>query len=73
MRILIITQYFWPENFRVNDLCLELQSRGHEITVITGLPNYPNGKFMMGYTFFNNKTEIWNKIKVTNNVFFKIC
>ena len=57
MRILIISQYFWPENFRVNDLCLELQNRGHEITVITGLPNYPNGSFMTGYTFFNNKIE----------------
>ena len=64
MRILIISQYFWPENFRVNDLCLELQNRGHEITVITGLPNYPNGSFMTGYTFFNNKTEFWNNIKV---------
>lgn len=64
MRILIISQYFWPENFRVNDLCLELQNRGHDITVITGLPNYPNGSFMKGYSFFSNKTEIWNKIKV---------
>jgi glycosyltransferase involved in cell wall biosynthesis len=70
MRILIITQYFWPENFRVNDLCLELKSRGHEITVITGLPNYPNGNFMMGYTFFNNKTEFWQKIKVIRTKLF---
>ena len=70
MRILIISQYFWPENFRVNDLCLELQNRGHEITVITGLPNYPNGSFMMGYTFFNNKIEIWNKIKVIRTKLF---
>jgi hypothetical protein len=64
MRILIISQYFWPENFRVNDLCLELQNRGHDLTVITGLPNYPNSSFMKGYSFFSNKTEIWNKIKV---------
>jgi glycosyltransferase involved in cell wall biosynthesis len=64
MRILLISQYFWPENFRVNDLSLELQNRGHDITVLTGLPNYPNGSFMKGYTFFNNKIEIWNNIKI---------
>lgn len=44
MKILIVSQYFWPENFRVNDLVLELQDRGHDITVLTGLPNYPDGK-----------------------------
>lgn len=44
MKILIISQYFWPENFRINDLALELKSRGHEITVLTGWPNYPEGK-----------------------------
>ena len=44
MRILIVTQYFWPENFRINDLVLELRNRGHELTVLTGKPNYPSGK-----------------------------
>ena len=43
MKILIITQYFWPENFRINDLVQELVKRGHEITVLTGYPNYPAG------------------------------
>lgn len=43
MRILIVTQYFWPENFRVNDLVGGLRRRGHEITVLTGSPNYPEG------------------------------
>ncbi|MDC3312286.1 glycosyltransferase WbuB, partial [Alphaproteobacteria bacterium] len=43
MRILIITQYFWPENFRINDLATELAKRGHQITVLTGYPNYPEG------------------------------
>ena len=64
MRILVISQYFWPENFRINDLCLELKNRGHQITVLTGLPNYPSGKFYRGYKFFNNKNEIWNGIKI---------
>lgn len=45
MRILIVTQYFWPENFRINDLTSELVGRGHEVTVLTGFPNYPEGEF----------------------------
>lgn len=44
MRILLVTQYFWPENFRINDLAKELVGRGHEVTVLTGKPNYPSGK-----------------------------
>jgi len=43
MRILVVTQYFWPENFRINDLVAEFVRRGHEVTVLTGLPNYPAG------------------------------
>jgi len=43
MKILIVSQYFWPENFRVNDLVLELNNRGHEVVVLTGKPNYPSG------------------------------
>lgn len=49
MRILVVTQYFWPEDFRVNDLAAGLVSRGHEVTVLTGLPNYPGGRFFPGY------------------------
>ena len=44
MRILVVTQYFWPENFRINDLVGEFSARGHEVTVLTGIPNYPSGK-----------------------------
>ncbi|WP_454722542.1 MULTISPECIES: glycosyltransferase family 4 protein [Cupriavidus] len=43
MRLLVVTQYFWPENFRINDLVAELERRGHAVTVLTGLPNYPDG------------------------------
>lgn len=43
MHILIVSQYFWPENFRLNELATELVSRGHEVTVLTGTPNYPGG------------------------------
>jgi len=49
MRILVVTQYFWPENFRINDLCVELAKRGHEITVLTGEPNYPDGVIFDDY------------------------
>lgn len=45
MRLLVVTQYFWPENFRVNDLVAELVARGHKVTVLTGHPNYPAGEF----------------------------
>lgn len=43
MRLLVVSQYFWPENFRINDLVSALRARGHEVTVLTGLPNYPEG------------------------------
>jgi glycosyltransferase involved in cell wall biosynthesis len=44
MRILIVSQYFWPENFRINDLVDELVNRGHDVTILTGKPNYPSGE-----------------------------
>lgn len=49
MRILVVSQYFWPENFRVNDLVKEWVQRGHEVTVLTGIPNYPAGKVFDAY------------------------
>ena len=49
MRILIVTQYFWPENFRINDLVKEWVQRGHQVTVLTGIPNYPAGKVFEAY------------------------
>jgi glycosyltransferase involved in cell wall biosynthesis len=49
VRLLILSQYFWPENFRVNDLAAALVGRGHEVTVLTGLPNYPEGHVLPEY------------------------
>ena len=49
MKILVVSQYFWPENFRINDLVKELVNRGHEVTVLTGEPNYPDGKIFPEY------------------------
>jgi glycosyltransferase involved in cell wall biosynthesis len=51
MKILIVSQYFWPEEFRVNDLAFDLIERGNDVTVLTGNPNYPKGKFYNGYGF----------------------
>ncbi|OYU45453.1 MAG: glycosyltransferase WbuB [Burkholderiales bacterium PBB4] len=44
MRLLVVTQYFWPENFRINELVAELVRCGYEVTVLTGYPNYPDGE-----------------------------
>jgi len=60
MRILVVTQYFWPENFRINDLVIGLIERGHEVEVLTGKPNYPKGDFYDGYSFLSKPLEIWN-------------
>lgn len=49
MKILIVSQYFWPENFRINDLTQELVQRGHSVTVLTGIPNYPAGRVFDAY------------------------
>lgn len=64
MRILIVTQYFWPENFRINDLALALRERGHEVVVLTGMPNYPGGRRFEGYGWFSPAQECWNGIDI---------
>lgn len=64
MKILVVTQYFWPEQFKINDLCEGLIERGHEVTVYTGLPNYPEGEFYKGYSFMGPYHESWGKIKI---------
>lgn len=49
MRILILSQYFWPENFIINDVVRVLVGQGHDVVVATGKPNYPDGKVFDGY------------------------
>ncbi len=66
---LIVTQYFWPETFRVNDLALGLISRGHKVTVLTGIPNYPKGSFFKGYKFWQSN-EDWKGIKIVRSPLF---
>ncbi len=64
MKILIISQYFWPESFRINDLALGLKDKGHKVTVLTGQPNYPGGRFFDGYGFFKKKYENYYGVDV---------
>lgn len=52
MNILIVSQYYWPESFMITGLAEELQQRGHQVTVLTGYPNYPSGNFTHNYTPF---------------------
>jgi colanic acid biosynthesis glycosyl transferase WcaI len=49
MKVLVLTQYFWPENFPINDVVAGLVERGHAVTVCAGQPNYPAGRFYQGY------------------------
>lgn len=62
--ILVVSQYFYPENFRINDICEEWIKRGYKVTVVTGIPNYPKGKFFKGYGLFKKRREIINGINV---------
>ncbi|KAA5533781.1 glycosyltransferase family 4 protein [Taibaiella lutea] len=64
MKILIVSQYFWPESFKINDLALGLKERGHEVTIFTGKPNYPKGAFYEGYSFWKKADEYWEGIKI---------
>lgn len=64
MRLLIVSQYFWPENFRINDLASELLSRGHEVTVLTGLPNYPSGQIFNEYLADSDKFSNYKDVRI---------
>ncbi|MCM1300261.1 MAG: glycosyltransferase family 4 protein [Alistipes senegalensis] len=59
MKIVIVSQYFYPEDFKINDLAEEFVKRGHEVTVLTGKPNYPFGKFFQGYRFWGTVKEVY--------------
>ena len=62
--ILVISQYFHPETFRINDMAAEWVKRGYKVTVLTGIPNYPTGKFFSGYSWTKRRHEIWNGIEI---------
>jgi len=64
MKILVISQYFYPENFRINDLVFSLKKRGHQIEILTGKPNYPKGDYFKGYSWDGPEQEEIEGIKV---------
>jgi len=59
-RILIISQHFWPENFRISDIATGFVENDIEVDVICGIPNYPNGIVPEGYGWFRNKKQDFN-------------
>jgi len=64
MRILIVSQHFWPENFRINSIALSLSNLGHKVDVLTGKPNYPKGEYYEGYSLFSKSYEIKKNIHI---------
>ena len=64
MKILIVTPHFWPENFRINDFAFEFVNRGHEVSVLTAVPDYPHGQFHEGYNIYKNNREVINNVKI---------
>lgn len=57
MKILIVSQYFWPENFSINKIASYLAEQGHDVDVVTGIPNYPQGTYFDGYGVNQNKEQ----------------
>lgn len=64
MKILVVCQYYYPEQFRINDICEQLILDGHSVTVLTGLPNYPTGKIPNEYQWGRKRKETINGVEV---------
>ncbi len=64
MKILVISQYFWPENYRITDIAESLAISGNDVTVLTGLPNYPGGEIFEGYSHGENRVQEHNGVKI---------
>lgn len=64
MKILVVSQYFYPEPFRINTICQELVQRGHDVTVMTAYPQYPKGEIYDGYGFDVPYDKEWNGVKI---------
>lgn len=66
MRLLIITNHFYPESFRVNDIAFDRAQRGDQVTVLTCIPDYPEGHFHKGYSLLRKRVEWVNGVKVVH-------
>ena len=65
MRLLVVSQYYWPENFRINDVVKTLLAKGVEVEVLTGKPNYPRGEIFPGYCAWGCVREAYQDIEVS--------
>jgi hypothetical protein len=63
-KMLVVCQHYWPESFRINDICEYFIEKGYDIDVLCGLPNYPSGKFMDGYGYFKNRRQTHNGVNI---------
>jgi colanic acid biosynthesis glycosyl transferase WcaI len=63
-KLLVVCQHFWPEGFRVNEICYEFANKGYDVEVVCGLPNYPSGRFSPGYGYFGRRKETYNGVKI---------
>ena len=70
MKILFISQYFYPEVFKGNEIVFDFAQKGYNITVLTGKPNYPKGDFYKGYSFFGKKEETIKGVKILRTPLF---
>ena len=66
MKILFVCQYFYPEVFRGNDIAFHWAEQGHDVHVVSGVPNYPHGKFYEGYGLLKKRHEVIRGVKVTH-------
>ena len=64
MRILVVTQHFWPENFRINDIVEGFVQDGLAVDVLCGLPNYPHGEWFDGYSADGPFEEVYKGARV---------
>ena len=64
MKLLVVTQYYYPEQFRINDICKQWVKRGHQVTVLTGIPNYPEGKYYNGYGITKKRREVKDGVEI---------
>ena len=62
--ILVVSIHYYPESFRITNLCEKWVKRGYKVTVVTGIPNYPEGNFYKGYGWFKKRKEIINGVNV---------
>lgn len=63
-RVLVVCQHFWPESFRINDICDFLIDKNVDVDVLCGLPNYPSGKFVDGYSYFKKRNQTHNGVNI---------